>query len=95
MDERPQDMEFDQPRPMSKLRRLSDLGMDRQGGGEAKRRRMDVSLMDGPNLHTLFVNTPRGNTNDRKQSDQDFSDRVNSGATQLTDGRNDMSSIGK
>ena len=43
MDERPQDMEFEQPRPMSKLRKLSDLGMDRQGGGEAKRRRMDVS----------------------------------------------------
>ena len=42
--ERPQDIKSEQPQPMSKLRKLSDSGMDCQGGGtrDAKRRKLDV-----------------------------------------------------
>ena len=63
IDERPQDKEYEQPQPMSKLRKLSDTGMDCQGGGtrDAKRRKLDVSLTDGPTLKTIFVNTPSRN----------------------------------
>ena len=58
--ERPQDMEHEQTQPMSKLRKLSDTGMDCQGGGtrDAKRRKLDVFLPGGQTLRTLFVNTP-------------------------------------
>ena len=61
--ERPQDMEHEQTQPISKLRKLSDTGMDCQGGGmrDAKRKKLDVSLTDGPTLKTIFVNTPSGN----------------------------------
>ena len=36
----PQDIKYERPQPMSKLRKLSDMGMDCQGGGtrNAKRR---------------------------------------------------------
>ena len=52
--EQTQDIEVKQPQPMSKLRKLSDTGMDCQGGGtrDAKRRKLDVSLKDGPTLST-------------------------------------------
>ena len=96
--ERPQDIEYEQPQPMSKLRKLSDTGMDCQGGGmrDAKRRKLDVSLTDGPTLKTIFVNAPSRNfqhINTYKQSDQDYSDEVNTAVPQATEGRNDMISF--
>ena len=98
IDERPHDKEYEQPQPMSKLRKLSDTGMDCQGGGtrDAKRRKLDVSLTDGPTLKTIFVNAPSRNfqhINTYKQSDQDYSDEVNTAVPQATEGRNDMISF--
>ena len=83
---------------MSKLRKLSDTGMDCQGGGtrDAKRRKLDVSLTDSPTLKTIFVNAPSRNfqhINTYKQSDQDYSDEVNTAVPQATEGRNDMISF--
>ena len=61
--ERPQDIEYERPQPMSKLRKLSDSGVDCQGGGmrDAKPRKLDVFLTDSQTLKTLFVNTPSSN----------------------------------
>jgi hypothetical protein len=85
--ERPQDMEHEQTQPMSKLRKLSDTGMDCQWDGtrDAKQRKLDVSITDGPTLKTIFVNTPSRNfqhSNTYRKSDQDYSDEVST-ATNL------------
>ena len=67
--------------------------MDCQGGGtrDAKRRKLDVSLTDGPTLKTIFVKTPSRNCQHiKKQSDQDYSGEVNTAVSQATEGRNFM-----
>ena len=53
----PQDIKYEWPQPMSKLKKLSDMVIDCQGGEtrDAKWRNLDMSLTDG---QTLFMNTP-------------------------------------
>ena len=74
-----------------------------QGGWtrDAKRRNLDVSLLNGQTLTTLFVNTPSKKLqhnitiNTYKHSDQEPSDEVNTAASLATEGRIDRNSFGK